>query len=229
MVLAVLLVSNAATRGGFAWLLVYPAISFAVVGLAYVADRHELFGKRPDGTLAPVAVLALAPYLVYVWSIWHLVRLLSREPAISRVEDELLIGRRLLNDELPADVQTVIDLTSEFAEPRRVRSVGRYISFPILDASTRSANEIAELAASVAAQDGPTYIHCAQGHGRTGLVAAAVLLAAGNADSVDTAVSSLEKARPDLKLSRVQRRRLAEVYASLQQHLADPHRESGPT
>ncbi len=217
MVLAVLLTTNAAMRGGFAWLLVYPATSFAVVGIAYISSRHELFGKRSGGTLAPVAVLVLAPYLVYVWSIWHVVRLLSREPAVSRVDDELFIGRRLLNEELPVGIQTVVDLTSEFAEPRRLRSVSRYVSFPILDASTRSANEIAELAVSVAKLAAPIYIHCAQGHGRTGLIAASVLLAAGKADSVDQAVSRLEEARSQLKISGAQRRRLHEVYASLQQ------------
>ncbi len=111
--------------------------------------------------MAPAAVLVLAPYLLYVCSIWHLVRQLSREPAISRVDDELLIGRRLLSDELPTGIQTVVDLTSEFAELRRLRSVHKYISFPILDASTRSAAEIAELAANVVNRDAPICIHCA--------------------------------------------------------------------
>ncbi len=60
----------------------------------------------------------------------------------------------------------MVYLTSEFAEPARLRSAPRYISFPILDASTRAAGEIAELAASVAAEDAPIYIHCAQGHQR---------------------------------------------------------------
>jgi protein-tyrosine phosphatase len=217
LTLALLLVSSVATNGGIAWLLVYPASRFAVVGVAYLTDRHEFFGKRLDGRLAPLAVLILLPYLVYVWSIWHLVRLLSREPAISRIDDELLIGRRLLNKELPAGVLTVVDLTSEFVESRCLRSVRNYVSFPILDASTRSASEIAELATGVAVLDAPIFIHCAQGHGRTGLIAAAVLLASGKTDSIDQAVSRLEQARPLLKLGRIQRKRLAEVHARLQQ------------
>jgi protein-tyrosine phosphatase len=50
----------------------------------------------------------------------------------------------------------------------------------------------------------PVYIHCAQGHGRTGTFAAAVLLAKGHGDSVEAAVGQLRAARPRLALGKAQ-------------------------
>ena len=69
------------------------------------------------------------------------------------------------------------------------------------------------LVREVAQWPGAVYIHCAQGHGRTGTFAAAVLLAKGHCDSVDAAVARLRAVRPRLALGKAQlqfARRVAE-------------------
>ncbi|MFP2931680.1 hypothetical protein ACLESO_42155 [Pyxidicoccus sp. 3LG] len=126
-----------ATRLGGVWpLLLWPAASFGVVALAYAGVGPRVFGKQPDGRLRPWALAALLPYLLLTWATWHLARKLSREPAYAEVAPGLLVGRRLLPGELPPGTGAVLDLTSEFAEPEAIRTACRYVSLPILDAST---------------------------------------------------------------------------------------------
>ena len=50
----------------------------------------------------------------------------------------------------------------------------------------------------------PVYIHCAQGHGRTGTVAAAVLVAKGIHSTPEAAIDALQRVRPKLALNRTQ-------------------------
>jgi protein-tyrosine phosphatase len=48
-------------------------------------------------------------------------------------------------------------------------------------------------------------IHCAQGHGRTGLVASAVLLVSGKAQTAADAIAMVQSVRPGVDLNREQR------------------------
>ena len=66
-------------------------------------------------------------------------------------------------------------------------------------------NRWADLASQIATAETPLYIHCAQGHGRTGLVAALFLLAHGDADTPDTAIEMIQSSRPLVGLNGVQR------------------------
>ena len=203
--LSLLLAYVAFTSGGWLLLLVWPAMSFGVIGLAYLAVGHRDFGKHPDGSMTFASVAILLPYLFYLWTVWHIIRLVSREPAYNTLVDGVLIGRRLLAAELPAGTQTVVDLTSEFPEPSALRSVSNYVAAPMLDASALPPQSLADLASQIATAETPLYIHCAQGHGRTGLVAALFLLAHGDADSPDTAIEMVKSTRPLVGLNGVQR------------------------
>jgi protein-tyrosine phosphatase len=191
--------------------LVWLAASFVWVAVAYFGLGARAFGKRADGTLSPIAVVALAPYLLLTWGLWHAVRATSREAPWHRVSDRLIVGRRLLPNELPDDVSNVIDLTAEFFEPRAIREGTTYLAFPILDAGTADEEAFAELARTIASFPGVTYLHCALGHGRTGTMAAAVLVASGEEASAESALSRLRELRSGLDLSPNQRTFLADV------------------
>ncbi|HZI10998.1 MAG TPA: tyrosine-protein phosphatase [Myxococcus sp.] len=112
--------------------------------------------------------------------------------------------------------RTVLDLTSEFIEPRPIREACRYVSLPILDASTLPVDRVAPVLRELAAQPTSLYVHCAQGHGRTGMIAAALLVALGAAPDAQAALAQVQRVRPGVRLSPAQERALAELTAALQ-------------
>lgn len=205
----VLVVLGLVERGWFlsvAWL----GFDFLVLGVAHGRGSHRVFGKRVDGTLPMWSRLAFLPLLIYTALVWHLIRLLSREPASNAVTGELVVGRRLLAFEVEGDFDNFVDLTAEFAEPSAIRRSPSYRSFPILDGAAPMPEALRAAVASL--RPGRTYVHCAQGHGRTGLFALAVLLSSGVARSVDEGMRMLSAVRPAIRLNRDQRRCI-ETYA----------------
>ncbi|MFY2559393.1 tyrosine-protein phosphatase [Corallococcus terminator] len=189
---------------GLGWGLLWPALSFSLVAVAYAGAGPAVFGKRADGRMQPWALVVLLPYLLMTWATWRLARRLSRESVHDEVAPGIVIGRRLLAGELPEGTRTVVDLTSEFIEPEGIRSVEHYVCLPILDATAPSIERLASHLESWAALPTPLYIHCAQGHGRTGMVAAAVLMARGLAPDARQALAMVQKARPGVRLSAAQ-------------------------
>jgi protein-tyrosine phosphatase len=209
-VLAVFLGAEAVIVGG--WLggfVLWPAVSFAALALAYAGLGPGVFGKRADGTLAAWSVSLLLPYLLLVWAVWHAWRLFSREPVASEVAPGLWIGRRPLPDEVPPGVLVVVDLTTEFPELRGVCRGRDYLHLPMLDAAAGGDEaEFRELVAAVAHCKKPVLIHCALGHGRSALTAAAVLLERGLAKDAADAEAKVRAARPGVELKPSQRRLL---------------------
>lgn len=194
-------------------LLGWLAISVTVVAYAYVRDDVRVFGKRADGTRTRGATVVLLPYLWLTAVVWHAARLLVREPAISSVPGaRLWLARRLLADELPAEVQVVVDLTCEFVEPAKIRDGRKYVCLPILDARAPKLPDLHEALDQVTDADA-VLIHCAQGHGRTGLFAAALLLRRGHAQTPEQALARVLAARPGVRLSSAQAQALRAVAA----------------
>ena len=104
--------------GGFGWLLLWPAGSFLLIGGAYAHLGPRVCGKRADGRLAWWAVLLLLPYLLMTWTVWHVIRLLSRETCCDEVAPGVWVGRRPFVRDLPANISLIVDLTAEFPAPR---------------------------------------------------------------------------------------------------------------
>lgn len=210
-ILAALTAVYAFRNGGWFFVLLWPALSFALVSIAYFGAGVVIFGKRPNGTLSQGRSLLLAPFLVYLTLVWHLVRYFSRESAFNQLTDNVFIGRRLLSNERPTHFDHIVDLTCEFNEPNKLRSSG-YISFPTLDGYFTHPDVLLERVAQIAELDGNIYLHCAQGHGRTATFAIAYLLHVGISTSVDDAVNYVLDRRPDAHLNRSQRVMLSSLY-----------------
>ncbi len=178
-------------------------VTLLILGVAHARGAHGVFGKQVDGRLPLWSRLLYLPLLIYTGVVWHLVRLLSREPACNKVTDDLVVGRRLLPSELEGEFENYVDLTAEYSEPRAIGRKTSYLSFPILDAAAPTAEAL--LVAVSRLRAGRTYIHCAQGHGRTGLFALAVLLNSGAAKSLEEGLQMLRVVRQGIRLNREQR------------------------
>ena len=210
ILLGIVLVVIGLIEGGWFLLAVWFGCDFLTLGVAHRTGSHRVFGKREDGTLPLWSWLVFLPLLVYTAAVWHLIRLFSREPAYNVVTEQLVVGRRLLAFELEGEFENFVDLTAEFSEPSSIRCSPSYRSFPILDGGAPTPEALR--AAVTSLKPGRTFIHCAQGHGRTGLFALAVLLNSGVARSVEDGMRMLSAVRPAIRLSREQHRCI-QVYA----------------
>lgn len=185
-------------------LLVWLGGDFLILGLAYWQTAHGVFGKNTDGVIPLLHWFIFFPLLAYVTVVWHLARFFSREAAYNTVTEQLVVGRRLLPSELEKKFDNYVDLTAEFSEPTAIRSSAAYRCFPILDGAAPAPHALRQAVSCL--RPGRTFIHCAQGHGRTGLFALAVLLASGVISNVDEGLRILTAARPAIRLNEEQRK-----------------------
>ena len=182
--------------------------------MAYLFNEPRIFGKRPNGQLGPIRAVVLVPFLAMTSVVWHCSRILSREPAVEQLTDEAWLGRRLIGAELPNTVSIVLDLTAEFHEPLvKIGSVRNYLSLPILDGSTLEPDKIRQALTTMDHLEGVIFIHCAQGHGRTALVAACWLLHSGRANSAEEAIGIVLRARPGARLAPCQKEAVEAIAA----------------
>lgn len=207
---------NLSLRGGLWLILILPGISFTVVAVAYFSGSAFLFGKRQNGTRHWLATMILWPYLLFAKAVWRLQISLFREPAFAMVNDSLIIARRLQLHEYPAGLGLVCDLTSELCDPVEIRNSRMYRCVPILDANGLRPVDLVAIVQSLQIATGSRLlIHCANGHGRTGMVAAAWLIQNEFALSVDDALAQLTSARRGIRLRRRQRESLEAAVAAM--------------
>ena len=199
---------------GPSWLMLWPGLNFAWIALAFFTNNANLLGKRKSGRLRRLPSLFLAPFLIYSWAIWNLARRMSREPPFHEINASLYIGRRLLASEFDPRFQTVVDLAAEFREPGAIVKHGDYRSFPIMNAAAPDPPALAEFIDKLHRVSGIVYIHCAQGHGRTALIAACLLIARGQAATPEDALRLIQEKRPLARLNSIQHRALTQFHAS---------------
>ena len=200
--LAILICYLAVSQGGLWYLLLWFAISFFALAVGYAGVGPRIFSKQPDGTIPFWVKIIHFPFLVYTGAVWHVTRILSRENPFDKVENDLILGRRVLSSELPDGIVNCVDLTAEFEESKEIRKSTNYISLPILDAGVPSLEELATALSRL--QEGATYVHCAQGHGRSGMFTLAMLYTRGSVSSFEEGITILKQARPGVGLNKVQ-------------------------
>lgn len=201
---------------GMAWLLLWPGVSYLLAGAAYGGMGGRVFGKQADGTMSATRLILLFPYIGLAWCVWAVGRVLTTEGASHEIAPGLWIGRRPECRELPANVGLIVDLTCELWEPARVRRACDYVCVPTLDGSFPSAHEVGTIVDKFRKFHGVALIHCAQGHGRSAALAAAVLVARGGVPDIDEALRQIKAIRPGVRVAPEQRQavmRLAETRA----------------
>ena len=175
-----------------AWLLAWSGLGFGVMAAAYVLQKPGVFGKHADGTLAWGPCVLLLPYLLLTWLLWYCQTRFSREAVCDEVAPGLWVGRRAAEKDLPPGVTLIVDLTSEFGEPRGVRTGRTYLCLPALDNAAPDGEGFAKAVRKATGWDGAVYVHCALGHGRSALVAAAVLVTRGLAGGPEEAFTQVK-------------------------------------
>lgn len=201
----ILLVVSGYQQGGLA-LIILAALGFSgiVNGFGHLWAGARVFGKRADGVIPWWSKLVHLPFLSCTWLIWYLICRLSREPAWNWITDSLAVGRRVYPHEVDTEFANWVDLTAEFDEPRRLRERQGYLALPVLDGGIPSPDALQETLGRM--KDGPTYVHCAQGHGRAALFAVILLLAQDAVSDLESGLELLKQARPGIHLNRRQKR-----------------------
>jgi hypothetical protein len=187
---------------GFAFIAVWLGVNFLLTAVAYASKSARIYGKNTSGRFALWAQLLYLPFFLYTLIIWHIVQRLINEHAYDWITESIIIGRRLVHPEYPVGVVNYVDLTAEFSEPKALIGRLNYISLPILDGGVPDKKAL--LTAMDKLLAGVTYIHCAQGHGRSGLFAALLLLKQGQVSTIEEALILLKNKRPKLTLTKAQ-------------------------
>lgn len=188
----------------WAWILAWPAVSFALVAISYLVRTPALLGKRDDGTRAWYGYPLTGPFMGLMWFARLILVRFSEEPDWNEVEDGIYVGRRVDAERLPQGPLAIIDLTCEFLPHASVLETTR--CFPTLDGSCPSPERLKRWTEEVASIREPLYIHCAAGHGRSAMLAACVLIRRKLAPDVAGAVQQMQAARPKIHLAPEQQR-----------------------
>jgi hypothetical protein len=213
--------------GSFAALPAWLGLSNLWLAHAYAINRVTVFGKREDGTMAPLCMLALLPYLLLVWGFLGLKRLsLRSEPSFVRAAPGLYLGRRARSFELPQDCGMVVDLAAELPEPRAVVAAGKYRCLPVLNRHVPADAQLRALLCELLAFDGAIFVHCGAGRGRSAMLVAALLVLRGQAGDVDAAERQLQALRPGVRLHAAQKAIIVRQLGLLARPVATPQSHS---
>jgi protein-tyrosine phosphatase len=191
------------------------AVTAGALAVVYASKRASYLGKRPQGRFAPWAYLVFWPYLVVNYLILGAFRLLSKESPYSEILPGLWVGCRLFPFDRASfselQIHAMLDLTCEFSEIRFARRSIDYRCIPLLDTFAPSQEQFVHATDWIAAkvEQGPVYVHCAFGHGRSATVVAAYLLRIGHTATAEAALGLLKGSRPTVVLHPRQRSALS--------------------
>ena len=107
----------------------------------------------------------------------------------------------------------IVDLTAEFGRIPRGTYTFEYVCLPILDHSVPELKALVELVDKLKSHKGKILVHCAVGHGRSGMVVAALVIATQEEPDVAAAIDLVRKSRNGVQLNIVQMQ-LLNNYAS---------------
>jgi hypothetical protein len=223
LILIVLILRQVRDAAGAWWLLVafeaYLAVCILALAVTYgLRDAglpvEDLFAHP---VWSPILRAILFPYIVFAGFTLYLSRWFDREDLMNPVGPGLCVGRlafrwehsRLAN----AGITAVLSLCWEFPFlPDLSKTSGvEGACVPILDGCPPSNPQFREAVERVEqwrAEGRTVLIHCAQGHGRSATIAAAVLCRLGVSPDVEGALAQVRNSRPRARPSRAQRKAL---------------------
>ncbi len=195
--------SAAALSGGPAWILLWPAASWALLASAYGGGRRGLVGMYASGRRAGWAGAVLGPWLAWRWLVGAVSS--HNQPAWHEIAEGLYLGRMARFDEMPPGVDLVLDLTAERAADPRVIAGRTYRCLPTLEGTSPEPEALVELVAMASGWEGRVLVHGEEGGGRAAMVMAMILLERGRADAPADALALIGQRHPEVRVSDAQR------------------------
>jgi hypothetical protein len=196
--------------------LFWAAFSFLLVAGAYALNRPCPFMRMRRGRANFIGWGAFWPYFGLKQLTFTFGRLTTREAPFNEIVPGLYLGRLLTAREaaekLPFRLAGVVDLMCELPESAPLRHRAIYLSLPVLEGMPPKLEQLREGAAWIAQRlaAGPVYVHCAMGHGRSGTMVVAALLASGRVKTVEEGIAMVQGKRPGAKIQRSQMKVLRE-------------------
>eukprot|EP01060_Flectonema_neradi_P000800 TRINITY_DN10495_c0_g1_i1.p1 TRINITY_DN10495_c0_g1~~TRINITY_DN10495_c0_g1_i1.p1 ORF type:complete len:253 (+),score=26.62 TRINITY_DN10495_c0_g1_i1:38-796(+) len=193
----------------FGVILLWPGAVLSQFGIATIWCPHigvKLLGKDATGFIPVYRAVIFFPFLLVAW-IWWLIRYVilvcKKEPAYDKVWDNVYVGRYPLFSGFPENTELVVDLTTEMYGMKSKNPACRYVVAPALDTCAPSAdvwlNAIKEIIDTrLLSPSSDIYVHCAYGHGRSGITVAAAMVRIGTCASFETALQHLRETRPSI-------------------------------
>ena len=176
--------------GGMAIFWVWLTINMGIMTLAYSLNYPGLLlGKTSSGKINPFCLLINLPWLLLTWLIFQIQAKCSHEEFCHQLADtRYWLSRRPLGRDALSRFSLVIDLTAEFPLDSHVP---HRICIPCLDGHSLPALPMLDLPPA-----GQILIHCANGHGRSALLAASLLIQDGTCPTIQEAFELIERSRP---------------------------------
>ena len=178
-VFAFLAIALGASLNLWFWLLLWPAVSLALIATAYARASSSIF-RKTNGRLPISTRVVLAPYLLGA-ILSRLIYRLNRAPWIETAPG-VYCGRLLTKREALAmrsmGITGVLDMTAEHSETREFQKLD-YLNIPVLDLTQPSREQLDAATAFITkhARLGGVYVHCALGVSRSiGAVVAYIAL-----------------------------------------------------
>ncbi len=208
---ALLFAAAAFLLRGWGWLLLWPVLALGTVCAGYFFLGPSIFQKDSRGRLAPAAVCILLPYLLGAWLSFY--RYTAKTPPYNWVTPCLVLGQyptRAFLRELgggqeagkdASAVGAVLDLAAGWPRSPLVSKLA-YASCPRMDLVPPTEEELEEAVVTLNGLmcHGPVLVHCALGLSRSAIVAVAWLYAFGGAVSLEEALETVRRARPQVAL-----------------------------
>lgn len=169
---------------GGAWLwLGWPAVALGFISTAY-ATGDTRWLQKSSGAPVPAVEWIFMP-IIAIARLWQM-QWMFRKPAWQELSPGVFFGRMLTNKEASKFLEehpkvTVIDLTAESKEAAAFREKANYIPMPVLDLTPVPPDLREDAVEKIRehSKNGPVYVHCLLGIGRTSQVAQAWLQSQG--------------------------------------------------
>ncbi|WP_415893042.1 phosphatase PAP2/dual specificity phosphatase family protein [Neptuniibacter sp. PT8_73] len=203
----VLLVIAAFTLEGWAWLLLWPAVSLTTVSIAYAGVGTAVF-QHDDNRMSIAAAIMLAPHLVGARVSAYLFSLKRADQV--EVIPNIWLGC-VPSFERRDSMQAILNVTAEMSP--RIPQTDKYRRVPMLDLVTAEPEQfekaVMELDQLTKANK-PVLIHCALGLSRSALVVAGWLLLTAKVQSVDDALEWVKQVRSGCVITESQKKLLSD-------------------